>query len=118
MKTIILYAIGVYLTFLCFGLYLNNAHGEQQPYISHTDGPQRTKPSLSCGEYLHICESSCNRRGDMYRFLCLGPDFTQGLEQYRCQCGDDAFRQVARKEQRQPEPKQAAVKTTEQEPKQ
>jgi hypothetical protein len=108
MKTF-LYAIGVYLTFLCFGLYLNGAHGEQLG-----NSPQRTKPSSSCGEYLHICESSCSRRGDMYRFLCLGPTF-QALEQYRCQCGDEAFRQVAKKEQDKPEPKQAAVKTTKQE---
>ena len=108
MKTIILYAIGVYLTFLCFGLYLNSAHGEPLG-----NGPQRIKPASSCGEYLRICESSCSRRGDMYRFLCLGPTF-QALEQYRCQCGDEAFRQVAKKEQDKPEPKQAAIKTTEQ----
>jgi len=92
---------------------LNTAHGEQLPYISKTDSPQKTKPSSSCSEYLHICESSCSRRGDMYRFLCLGPTF-QALEQYRCQCGDEAFRHVAKREQRQPEPKQAAIKTTEQ----
>ena len=109
MKTIILYAIGVYLSFLCFGLYLNSAHGEPLG-----NSPQRTKPASACGEYLHICESSCSRRGDMYRFLCLGPTF-QALEQYRCQCGDEAFRQVAKKEQNKPEPKQAAIKTTEQE---
>lgn len=108
MKTIILYAIGVYLTFLCFGLYLNSAHGE-----SLGNSPQKTKPTSSCGEYLRICESSCSRRGDMYRFLCLGPTF-QALEQYRCQCGDEAFRHVAKKEQDKPEPKQAAIKTTEQ----
>ena len=95
---------------LAAGLCLNQAHGEQLPMIN---SPQRTKLASSCGEYLHICESSCSRRGDMYRFLCLGPTF-QALEQYRCQCGDEAFRHVARKEQRQPEPKQAAIKTTEQ----
>ena len=87
---------------------LNTAHGEQI-----ADSPQKTKPSSSCGEYLRICESSCSRRGDMYRFLCLGPTF-QALEQYRCQCGDEAFRHVAKKEQNKPEPKQAASKTTEQ----
>ena len=95
---------------LAAGLCLNQANGEQSPMIN---GPQRTKPASSCGEYLRICESSCSRRGDMYRFLCLGPTF-QALEQYRCQCGDEAFRQVAKKEQDKPEPKQAAIKTTEQ----
>lgn len=113
MKILIYSLLVISMMGLWISSSLNTAHGEQLPYISKTDSPQKTKPSSSCSEYLHICESSCSRRGDMYRFLCLGPTF-QALEQYRCQCGDEAFRQVAKKEQRQPEPKQETTKTIEQ----
>jgi len=106
------FALGA-LLIICFG-NLHTIYGAQFPYTSHIDPPQKMKPSRSCGEYLTICEASCSRRGDMYRFLCLGPDFTQGPEQYRCQCGDDAFRQVAKKEDK-PESKEEITQSTKQE---
>ena len=109
MKIFIYSLLVISMIGLWISLSLNTAHGEQI-----ADSPQKTKSSSSCGEYLRICESSCSRRGDMYRFLCLGPTF-QALEQYRCQCGDEAFRQVAKKEQRKSEPQQEPPKPTERE---
>ena len=90
MKTMF-YALGVYLTFLCAGLYLNNAHGEQLPYIIHTDPtPRPVVQNRTCSEYLRICEKSCQDRGKMARFLCLGADFNVWKQnRYNCECFDD-----------------------------
>ena len=95
-RTTILYAIGLYLATLCFGFYLNNAHGEQEnientpwPRIAGSYTGKIPPPSKSCREYLTICQNSCRDRGEMFRFLCLGQGFNPDSERYRCQCGDD-----------------------------
>jgi hypothetical protein len=85
-KTIIAYAVGLYTAAICFGLYLNTAHGAE----TNRAGQGET---LSCRQYLEICEASCANRDGMFRFLCLGPDFNPSMERYRCQCGDEAFKQ-------------------------
>ena len=96
-RATVLYALGVYLTFLCFGCYLNSAHGgplQAQggfPSIRSTDPPRQYEPAKSCREYLSVCEKSCTSRDGIYRFLCLGQSFNPGAERYRCQCGDEAF---------------------------
>ncbi len=117
---IILYAIGVYVTFCCAGLYI--AHGAEKPPASTTEakpqalplGPNqgqkvstttpseytvpriaktdmllRTHQSKSCREYLAICERSCEHRGDMFKFQCIGKDFQPFQNHFRCQCADD-----------------------------
>ena len=94
----ILYAIGLYLALLCFGFYLNTAHGQARDEI-HSNWPHASTgysgrippPSKTCREYLSLCERSCSDRGDLYRFQCLGKGFQPDAQRYRCQCGDDAF---------------------------
>ena len=127
-KKIILYAAGVYLTFLCAGLYL--AHGEEGPApapyangsafpkeyvvprISRTDAPERIRESKSCREYLSICERSCKDRGEMFKFACIGQDFQPFEDHSRCTCADDLYarRNVPKQEQiqvkQEQEPKQ------------
>ncbi len=120
-KKIVLYAAGVYLTFICAGLYL--AHGGETPpappaappipkqagtattpkeyvvpTITRTDAPQRIRESKSCREYLTICERSCADRGDMFKFACIGQEFQPFEDHYRCTCADDLFarREVAK----------------------
>jgi hypothetical protein len=90
MKTL-LYAVLLYMLFLIAGLCLNQAHGEQIPYIIHTDPtPRPVQPSRTCKEYLNICEQSCKDRGKMARFLCLGADFNVWKQnRYNCECFDD-----------------------------
>ena len=116
-KKIGLYATGVYLTFICAGLYL--AHGEEAPTspaqpsnattprhyvvprISRTDPPQKIRESKSCREYLTICERSCKDRGEMFKFACIGQDFQPFEDHFRCTCADDlyAHRETPRQEQ-------------------
>ena len=128
-KKIVLYAAGVYLTFICAGLYL--AHGEEGPApsapyangsafpkeyvvprISRTDTPQKIRESKSCREYLTICERSCKDRGEMFKFACIGQDFQPFEDHSRCTCADDlcARREAPRQEQiqmkQEQEPKQ------------
>ncbi|MDD2466670.1 MAG: hypothetical protein PHI97_21945 [Desulfobulbus sp.] len=117
MKTIILYAIGVYLTFLCFGLYLNNVHGEETgqgvpsvpnqpsadkgygftpkeyvvPRIASTDAPLRHRNAKSCRQYLTSCEKSCSERGSLFKFQCIGQDFQPFDDHFHCTCADDLF---------------------------
>lgn len=73
-----LYMLFLYTLVICFGFYINQAHGQEGP--------------RSCADYLRICETSCLHRGDLYRFDCLGATFQPIQERYRCFCGDDAFR--------------------------
>jgi hypothetical protein len=112
MNRTLLYVLGVYLSFLCFGVYLKTAHGEEVPaqpapvqpapeantgtflqggfpYVAHTDAPLRIKPAKPCREYLTLCERSCRDRGDMFRFVCIGQDFQPYDDHFRCQCFDD-----------------------------
>ena len=105
-RATVLYALGVYLTFLCFGFYLNSAHGGPLhsqggfPSIRSTEPPRQYEPAKSCREYLSVCEKSCTSRDGIYRCLCLGQSFNPGAERYRCQCGDEAFvPQMVRSEQ-------------------
>jgi hypothetical protein len=100
MKFIFLYALGVYLIFICTGIHLNSAHGgglpaqtDGFPSIRSTEYPKHIEPAKSCGQYLTVCEKSCSNRGDLFRFLCLGQGFNPESQRYRCQCGDDAFQQ-------------------------
>ncbi|MGD9950066.1 MAG: hypothetical protein AB7U29_16555 [Desulfobulbus sp.] len=120
---ILLYATGLYVTFLCSGLYL--AHGEEVPglpagpnqsysvashgttpkeyivpRISSTDAPLRRRDSKSCREYLAICERSCKERGTLFKFQCIGRDFQPFQDHSRCQCADDMYhqQQISRKE--------------------
>ena len=74
-----LYMLFLYTLVICFGFYINQAHGQEGP--------------RSCADYLRICETSCLLRGDLYRFDCLGSTFQPDEDRYRCLCGDDAFRQ-------------------------
>ena len=131
-RKIILYAAGVYLSFICAGLYL--AHGEETPTppsppttpsqpsngttpreyvvprISRIDPPQRIRQSKSCREYLSICERSCKDRGEMFKFACIGQDFQPFEDHSRCTCADDLYaRREAPKQEQLPvkqEPKQ------------
>lgn len=49
--------------------------------------PEQPKP---CRVYLDICERSCEERGAMARFTCLGADNdTFRKTRYNCQCFDD-----------------------------
>ncbi len=49
--------------------------------------PEQPKP---CRVYLDICERSCEERGAMARFTCLGADNdTFNKTRYNCQCFDD-----------------------------
>ena len=73
-----LYMLFLYTLVICFGFYINQAHGQERP--------------RSCADYLRICETSCLLRGELYRFDCLGASFHSVGERYRCFCGDDAFR--------------------------
>ncbi len=121
---IMLYALCVFLSFACFGFYLNQAHGEETapslppvpsqsnadrgygftpqgyvvPRISSTDAPLRHRNAKTCGQYLSLCERSCSERGSLFKFECIGQDFQPFQDHFRCQCGDEAFRQVAKKE--------------------
>jgi hypothetical protein len=122
---IIVYATGVYLTFIFCGLHL--AHGEEVPglpagpnekysvttvttpkeytvpRISSTDAPLRKRDSKSCREYLTICERSCKERGTLFKFQCIGQDFQPFEDHSRCQCADDLYsQQIARKEPTEP----------------
>jgi len=85
-RTQIVYLIALYALVIGFGLYLNTASGQET--------------SLSCQQYLNICEKSCAHRDGMFRFLCLGKEYNQDLERYRCQCGDELreIKQVAKTE--------------------
>ena len=109
-RATLLYALGVYLTVLCFGFYLNSAHGgplQAQggfPSIRSTEPPRQYEPAKSCREYLTVCEKSCTSRDGLYRFLCLGQSFNPGSERYRCQCGDEAFVSQVVHAERAPEP--------------
>ncbi|MGD9817148.1 MAG: hypothetical protein AB7V04_00465 [Desulfomonilaceae bacterium] len=111
---VLVYATGLYVTFLSFGLYL--AHGEEVPglpagpnqsysvntgpitpkeyvvpRISSTDAPLRKRVSKSCREYLTICERSCKERGTLFKFQCIGKDFQPFQDHSFCQCSDDLF---------------------------
>ena len=123
---VLVYATGLYVTFLGFGLYL--AHGEEVPglpagpnqsysvntgpttpkeyvvpRISSTDAPLRKRVSKSCREYLTICERSCKERGTLFKFQCIGKDFQPFQDHFRCQCADDMYyQQLARKQQAEP----------------
>ncbi len=123
MKTLI-FSICVFLCFLCFGFYLNQAHSEETaqslppvptqsnaensygfapkgyvvPRISSTDAPLRHRNAKTCSQYLSLCERSCSERGSLFKFECIGQDFQPFENHFRCQCGDDALQQVARKE--------------------
>ncbi len=114
---IILYAFGIYVTFVCSGLYL--AHGEEAPQglpadkplqsngsggfpqhytvprISRTDPLMRKRDSKTCHEYLAICERSCRERGSLFKFQCIGKDFQPFQEHFRCICADDLLVQRA-----------------------
>jgi hypothetical protein len=106
----ILYALGVYLTFICCGVYLNTAHGgglpaqtNGFPSIRSTEHPRTIEPSKPCGEYLATCEKSCANRDGLFRFVCVGQGFNPESQRYRCQCGDDAFQQqTVKAEPREP----------------
>jgi len=135
-----LYILGLYLTFLCAAFYLSTAHGEETaqglppgpnqssgkgygytpkgyvvPRVSSTDAPLRHRNAKSCRQYLTVCEKSCSERGSMFKFQCIGQEFQPYEEHFRCQCGDDAFQQVARNEERKTETQQEATKNTDQE---
>lgn len=127
-KKILLYAAGVYLTFICSGLYL--AHGEETaqglppgpnpplssnsygsvpkhyvvPYVTKTDPLMRRRESKSCREYLALCERSCRERGTLFKFQCIGQDFQPFQDHFRCTCADDLYvqRQSPRNEPVQP----------------
>ena len=99
MKRTILYAMTLYAVFIGFGFYLKTAHGEHYKgdeggFPSSAPGGitgRIPEPGKPCREYLSACEKSCAHRGDMFRFLCLGPGFNPESQRYRCQCGDEAF---------------------------
>ena len=86
MIRILLYTLGLYTLAICFGVYLNQSHG-QEPDQKRT-----------CADYLRICEASWTLRGDMFRFDCLGQGMNPGSERYRCLCADEAFRLEPRKQ--------------------
>ena len=94
-----LYMLFLYTLVICFGFYINQAHGQERP--------------RSCSDYLRICETSCLLRGDLYRFDCLGATFQPGQERYRCLCGDDAFRVVRAAQLAQNQKKHQAVEVKE-----
>jgi hypothetical protein len=50
----------------------------------------------------------------MFKFQCIGQEFQPFDDHFRCQCGDDAFQQVARKEESKPDLKEEATTITEQ----
>ena len=80
-----LYMLFLYTLVICFGFYINQAHGQEGP--------------RSCSEYLRICETSCSVRGSLYSFACQGEQFNPGLDdcdRYRCICGDDVFSSASR----------------------
>lgn len=104
MTRTILYAITLYAIFLGFGFYLKTAHGREH-YTGDDGGGFPTsapggitgripEPGKPCRQYLSTCEKSCVGRGDMFRFLCIGPGYNPDSQRYRCQCGDDAFAQI------------------------
>nr|WP_321467340.1 hypothetical protein [uncultured Desulfobulbus sp.] len=124
---ILIYATGLYVTFITTGLYL--AHGEEVPglpagpnasysvtpgqgfpkeYVvprtSSTSAPLRKNDVKSCREYLSICERSCEYRGSMFKFQCIGQEFQPYQDHFRCQCADDLQYQqrYAQKEQAEP----------------
>jgi hypothetical protein len=125
--------LGVYLSFLCAGFSLSTAHGEEivqglppgpnqsnagkgygftpkgyvVPRVSSTDAPLRHRNAKSCGQYLSLCERSCSERGSLFKFQCIGQEFQPFDDHFRCQCGDDAFQHVAKKEERKPDLKAA-----------
>lgn len=112
-----LYLIGVVVTFLLCGIYLNKAHGEETasagsekridpksyiwPRESRMEAPMKVKDAKSCREYLTICERSCKERGSMFNFSCIGQEFQPFEEHSRCLCADDlyALRQTSKKDQ-------------------
>ncbi len=59
------------------------------PRIAKTDMPLRARQSKTCREYLAICERSCQHRGDMFKFQCIGKEFQPFQNHFRCQCADD-----------------------------
>ena len=117
-----LYVIGVYLIFLCAAFYLSTAHGEETgqgllpgpnqssgngygytpkgyvvPRVSSTDAPLRHRNAKSCRQYLTVCEKSCNERGSLFKFQCIGQEFQPYEEHFRCQCSDDVASSLATK---------------------
>ena len=104
---ILLYAAGVYVTVITAGVYL--AHAEEVPglppgpnakyepgtpqqyvvprIVSTSVLSHRGKPK-SCLEYLSICELSCNNRGGMFKFRCIGRDFQPFQDHFSCICAD------------------------------
>ena len=73
-----LYMLFLYTLVICFGFYINQAHGQEGP--------------RSCADYLRICETSCTLRGELYWFGCQGPGFQPDRDRYRCICADEGFR--------------------------
>ena len=67
-----LYMLFLYTLVICFGFYINQAHGQEGP--------------RSCADYLRICETSCLLRGDLYRFDCLPPPARGRGLKHRCRC--------------------------------
>ncbi len=59
------------------------------PRVAKTDTPLRARQPKSCREYLTICERSCQDRGTMFRFQCIGKEFQPFQNHFRCQCADD-----------------------------
>ncbi len=59
------------------------------PRVAKTDTPLRARQPKSCQEYLAICERSCQDRGTMFKFQCIGKDFQPFQNHFRCQCADD-----------------------------
>nr|WP_321467271.1 hypothetical protein [uncultured Desulfobulbus sp.] len=112
MKRILSVAIAAGFLFFGVGLYL--AHGEEVPSLpngpnasysvnpgqgfpkeyvvprtSSTSALLRKRELKSCREYLSICERSCEYRGSMFKFQCIGQEFQPYQDHFRCQCADD-----------------------------
>lgn len=60
------------------------------PYARHYSAKERVRESKSCREYLSICERSCQDRGKMLRFSCIGQDFQPFENHYSCRCADES----------------------------
>ena len=101
------YLIEIVTVFLIFGIVLlfnlSNADitkpeteikapARKEKAVSYVS-PGFEKERLSCFQYLAICEKSCDLRGGLWKFACLGENFVS-LSQYpkapyKCSCSDD-----------------------------
>lgn len=95
-RTQIIYLLTLYVLVISFGLYLNTASGQEY--------------TLSCRQYLNICEKSCAEREGVYVFQCFGP----GIEQQRvgsgCRCFDEV--RPSRPDERSAQLRPPAIKSS------